>query len=450
MTRTTALRSTRRSIARRPRTLLGALVAGGALAAAAAPALALPPGPPLPINILPNAALTATPNPVVIRPPITVAPVTAGGAVANVTLGTVVRFDASGSRDLDGTIVKYEWDLDGAAGYESTTTAPTISRRYATTGNLTARVRVTDDDGATATATHLLRRHLAPTPRIVASRTVAVVGDGLTFDGGTSSDDGAIVKYEWDLDGDGAFERTGVQAGTSFGTVGARSVKLRVTDNHGVARTAAVGVRIHRAPTAIIVTAPPSPITGQPITLDGSRSTDDGAVARYEWDLDGDGTFETDTAASPTATTTFPAPGPVRVGLRVTDGDGAQDQTALQMQVSDTPPPADTRAPRLSPLATRVAVSRQGRVALRLACPAAEQMCAATVQLRGMARPFTGRVVGTARLSIAGGRRATASVRLTAAARRAVRTRPMRVRAVVTATDAAGNRATTRTPITLR
>ena len=49
-------------------------------------------------NYAPTAALTATPNPVVI--------------------GQTVTFNGSGSSDPDGTIAKYEWDLDANGTFE--------------------------------------------------------------------------------------------------------------------------------------------------------------------------------------------------------------------------------------------------------------------------------------------------------------------------------------------
>ena len=43
-----------------------------------------------------------------------------------------VNFDASASSDPDGTIAKYEWDLDGNGSYETNTgTTPTVSHAYA-------------------------------------------------------------------------------------------------------------------------------------------------------------------------------------------------------------------------------------------------------------------------------------------------------------------------------
>ncbi len=65
----------------------------------------------------------------------------------------MVDFDASGSHDDDGTIVKYEWDWDGDGAYDyDSGTDATESHTYNDTGTFTATVQVTDDDDATDTA----------------------------------------------------------------------------------------------------------------------------------------------------------------------------------------------------------------------------------------------------------------------------------------------------------
>jgi len=57
----------------------------------------------------------------------------------------VVAFDGTGSSDGDGTIASYQWDFgDGKAA-----TGVTASNTYATAGTFTARLTVTDNDGAT-------------------------------------------------------------------------------------------------------------------------------------------------------------------------------------------------------------------------------------------------------------------------------------------------------------
>jgi PKD repeat protein len=63
--------------------------------------------------------------------------------------GTVITFNASNSRDADGTIVEYRWDFGADGTIDNTTTDPTVTRRYLSPGDYTARVIVVDDDGAT-------------------------------------------------------------------------------------------------------------------------------------------------------------------------------------------------------------------------------------------------------------------------------------------------------------
>ncbi|HEX5911093.1 MAG TPA: PKD domain-containing protein, partial [Thermoleophilaceae bacterium] len=60
-----------------------------------------------------------------------------------------VNLDAAPSRDPDGRIVKYEWDRDGDGTWDAN--GPTTSYATDRAGTLQVRLRVTDDDGATAT-----------------------------------------------------------------------------------------------------------------------------------------------------------------------------------------------------------------------------------------------------------------------------------------------------------
>ena len=408
----------------------------------------------LPPNEPPTAALTGTPNPVVIPARLTIDPgLPVAGAQQSQALpqflGAPVSFSAAGSTDDDGTIDKYEWDLNGDGTFEKTTTSPTTTGRYSEAGNISVKVRVTDDDGAKDTATLVLKAHRAPSARIT-GKAVAVVGEGLTFTS-ASTDDNGIASLEWDMDGDGVFERTGPQQSTSFGTTGPHKISLRATDILGASSTALITVRVHRAPTALIVTKPPSPVVNQPTTLDGSRSSDDGTIAKYEWDLNGDGTFETATGAVPTATTTFTATGPATVGLKVTDDDGATDQTTLKLQVAATPlATIDSLAPRIRPLRTSLRMSAKNRISFRVACPASEQLCTVGVKVRGAKGPLSGRLLGGARIQVQGGGQGTVSVPLSTKARKAVSLGALKARVILTATDTSGNRAVTRTAVTIR
>ncbi len=102
--------------------------------------------------------------------------------------------------------------------------------------------------------------------------------------------------------------------------------------NKGTGRTA------NEPPTASFTAAPNPVEAGQPVAFDASTSNDpDGAIAKYEWDLDGNGSYETDTGTTPTTTKTYASAGSVTVGLRVTDNGGATATTTQVVSVVTAP-----------------------------------------------------------------------------------------------------------------
>lgn len=88
------------------------------------------------------------------RPTLTPSNVRPDAALASNQADGKVAFDASGSADSDGSIVLYEWDLDGDSVYETKTAAePRVEHAYDPGTTLIAGVRVTDDAGASDDAT---------------------------------------------------------------------------------------------------------------------------------------------------------------------------------------------------------------------------------------------------------------------------------------------------------
>jgi YD repeat-containing protein len=176
------------------------------------------------LNNAPQASFTATPNPV--------------------ETNTAVSFDGTGSSDVDGTIAKYEWDLDGDGSYETDTgSTPTTSRSYATPGEYKVGLKVTDNKGGTATSSvGLAVQNQPPKASFTLTPSPAPIGSAVSFDASGSSDpDGTIAKYEWDLDGNGTYEtNSGSTPATtkSYFSNGDVAVGLRVTDNSGEIATA--------------------------------------------------------------------------------------------------------------------------------------------------------------------------------------------------------------------
>jgi len=83
----------------------------------------------------------------------TAAPVADAGGPYSGEVGLPVTLDASGSYDPDGVIVRYEWDCNGDGEYDQITSSSQMPYTWDIAYNGTITLRVTDDDGLTATDT---------------------------------------------------------------------------------------------------------------------------------------------------------------------------------------------------------------------------------------------------------------------------------------------------------
>jgi PKD repeat protein len=194
---------------------------------------------------------------------------------ATVLVGQTVNYSAAGSSDDNG-IAKYEWDLNGDGTFEiDSGTTPSASSSYTTIGDRTVTLRVTDIYGAKSTAAVHVLVHRAPTAAFTIAPSPAVAGDQVTFDGSSSSDDGKIANYEWDLDGDGTFETSTMGVPTvkkAFDTPGTFTVRLRVTDDHGVQDAVTHTLTVDPKPTTTGSTTTTTTDTTAPIVRITPRS----------------------------------------------------------------------------------------------------------------------------------------------------------------------------------
>ena len=139
----------------------------------------------------------------------------------------------------DAAAASLAWDFgDGSPG----AAGASVTHAYATTGARTVTVTADDGGGSTAAVTRTVTVSRAANRAPIAAFAVtpagrALTGDTLTLDPSASRDpdpDGSLVRYEWDLDGDGAYEQTeatGVAVTHTFTTAGAHHIGLRVTDD---------------------------------------------------------------------------------------------------------------------------------------------------------------------------------------------------------------------------
>ena len=139
-----------------------------------------------------------------------------------------VSFDASRSSSRNGAIVRYEWTFGDGAAAAGSTAAHTFDQP----GTYSVRLTVTDDKGATASASRNIRVNRNPAARIAADPPGGAAPLAVSFDGQSSSDpDGSIERYAWRFEAGAHAE--GPTATHTFSEPGLYAVRLIVTDDLG-------------------------------------------------------------------------------------------------------------------------------------------------------------------------------------------------------------------------
>jgi PKD repeat protein len=244
----------------------------------------------------------------------------------------------------------------------------------------------------------------ADTPPVAAfavNPAAPAVGERVAFADRSLDAEGPIANHEWDLDGDGTFERVGpARVSRRFFRAACFTIRLRVTDGAGNSAQAIKVVAVsappapapvcppppdppppvlvtpppvqppatppaNQAPSAAFAFSPLAPQVGEAVGFAATAEDPDGTVAAYAWDLDGDGAF--DDASGPTAQTTYATAGSRTVSLQVVDDGGLATVTARTVAVTDAPGGgvlgASARPQRLSPFpVVRLSGTVRGRV----------------------------------------------------------------------------------------
>ncbi len=238
-----------------------------------------------------------------------------------------------GSTD-DGSIQQYAWSMTGGSPALASGTTTAVS--YTTAGTRNVTLTVTDNAGQTASITQSITVSAPPPPvdnPPVASFTWSCPGLTCQIDASSSTDDGTIVSYAWDLGRYPNPTATGVTVAATYPHDGPRTVTLTVTDNSGkstsITKTLNVG-------------APPPPVDNPPVAsftwscptltcqVDAGPSTDDGNIVSYAWDM---GLSPNPTRTGVLASATYPHSGPRTVILTVTDNVGKSSSVTKTITV---------------------------------------------------------------------------------------------------------------------
>lgn len=159
----------------------------------------------------------------------------------------------------------------------------------------------------------------------------------VTFDASESKDpDGQIVKYEWDFNEDGIFDKEGVKVTHTFTEVRSYNVVLKVTDNNGETNTAehVIAVKSSQIITSIVKNLPADEVLvpTRAYQFDAAESVStEGTITSYEWNF-GDGSLKNGRRV----THAFAKEGVYEVSLVLKDDAGNRTVYAKNYTVSES------------------------------------------------------------------------------------------------------------------
>ena len=146
------------------------------------------------------------------------------------TVNKPLWFDGSASSSTEGTITRFDWEIDDKLG----DTGPGAGMAFKSPGEHTVRLTVTDSTGLTCRTTETVTVYTGkPVVDLAYSPDRPKPNEVVTFDASGSFDpDGEIARYHWDF-GDGTTGKGDVVE-YSYASAGAYHTTLTVTDGSGM------------------------------------------------------------------------------------------------------------------------------------------------------------------------------------------------------------------------
>jgi PKD repeat protein len=244
-------------------------------------------------------------------------------------------------KDLDSELFNIQWFFgDGKSNERLTTKIENTSHLYSHPGTYLVSLRVSDPEGAEASANITVTVTDLP-PVAIAKVTPIIINtsEEVTFSGLDSYDLEGPVTYYWFLDYGSGLAIADDSFSLSFTTPGEITGTLKVSDNSGQSN-------IISLPTITVLNRPPMAkflsmgdlIESETIYFDASQSTDPEGSITYLWEFES-GKIST---VGPVTTNIFPKPGIYTVTLKVTDehGDTSTMYEVIEIKArSDEPIP---------------------------------------------------------------------------------------------------------------
>jgi len=213
-------------------------------------------------------------------------------------------------------------------------------------------ITVTASDAASNTAEVSITVTLdtAPTGGITltasASPTSGTAPLTVDFQAQASSTEGAIVRYEWDLEGHNTFRMKQVVSSPDvsyiYTAAGLYVATVKAIDSAGNYETYSFAINVNAnpdAPTVALSADTTSASTPLRVKFTANAKAAN-TISKYEWDFDGDGVFELNSSRSSKVIHTYIVAGVYQARIKVTDSKGlsAEDQVIIDARsIKGTP-----------------------------------------------------------------------------------------------------------------
>ncbi len=281
---------------------------------------------------------------------------TIGGAGTSLTSGEIIHSSAKAFSGAGSISWDFQWTAPAGSGI-ATMYGAGLSGDGSGTGN--------DGTGTAQLAITVQEPVVNQAPQADAGGPYSgEITEFILFDASGSSDsDGSIVLYEWDFDGDLAYDASlpGPTLWHSYPTAGIYNVTVRVTDNQGATSTegtqATVGAVENQPPTAA-AGGPYSGTAGYPVQFDGGSSSDpESGILTFSWDF-GDGSA---VGSGVDPVHTYASAGTYTVTMTATDPGLESDlDTAAATVAANQAPTASAGGPYSAASGSPVAFSGSG------------------------------------------------------------------------------------------
>ena len=308
-----------------------------------------------------------------------------GDGVAPVDVNLTAQIEG----EDDGPL-RYNWSIykqTEAGGYFEpsvldSTTGPSYTHRFDGIGVYKAFLTVINDVGLQAESEEVVFRLLSrPTVDLAATPRDGQAPIEVTFSAAAMDQDGQVVEYQWDFDGDGTIDQTSTTgiATHVYSNEGTFQAQVTVVDNDGLTASATVTVTT-LAPEGVPIILAFNVLTGDgvaPLDVGLTAQVEDavGGGLRYEWsiysEIEASGNFEPsvlDSTSEPSYTLRLDSIGVYKAFLTVIDDRGLQAESEevvfrllARPSVDLAATPTDGQAP-IDVSFTAVAMDEDGQV----------------------------------------------------------------------------------------